>query len=649
MRQPVRRAGPKLIRCAIYTRKSTDHNLDLEFNSLDAQREASEAYIKSQAHEGWRLIPDRFDDGAFSGASLDRPALQALMNMIRAKQVDVIVVYKVDRLTRSLADFAKLVELFDANDVSFVSVTQSFNTTSSMGRLTLNVLLSFAQFEREVIGERVRDKIAASKKKGLWVGGPIPLGYASQDKKLVVVPEEAEIVRLIFTLYLQLGSIRILAQELRRRQIRTKPQLLTTGRTRGGGAFSVGPLRYLLKNRFYIGEVLYRGEIYPGEHDPILERGLFEAVQQKLADQAVARRISRSTSSAILTGLIFDDRGNRMTPSHANKRGVRYRYYTSQALIQGRTEDTGTISRVCAPDIERIVLEGLRGHLATLEDNTGLRAIRRAPGANGRSEAGRELTGDRHRGSGDQLRQPGDWRNQTGSRPLTEDGRNQANDRQLIDDHVEKIVVRPKTIDVVLGDADIGQQQGRTNLPMQWTGRALSEEEEAQGEDRNAERDEDRNTGYQDREGETPVTLVLPWSAPNQKPKKGVLREPAASSESGAMRAPLSEQMMVRPSAPRQLTPPARDALLLAIAKARRWVDDLASGRAQSFAEIAARENKVERHIRFLAPLAFVSPRIVFAIATGEAPDDLTVTALAKALPPLWAEQETAFERHPMA
>ena len=206
----------KLLRCAIYTRKSTDHNLDLEFNSLDAQREACEAYIKSQAHEGWRQIPDHYDDGAFSGASLDRPALQLLLSEVRAGKVDVIVVYKVDRLTRSLADFAKLVELFDQHSVSFVSVTQSFNTTSSMGRLTLNVLLSFAQFEREVIGERVRDKIAASKSKGIWVGGSIPLGYASVNKKLVVVPEEAETVRMIFRRYLELGSIRDLVEDLDR-------------------------------------------------------------------------------------------------------------------------------------------------------------------------------------------------------------------------------------------------------------------------------------------------------------------------------------------------------------------------------------------------------------------------------------------------
>jgi DNA invertase Pin-like site-specific DNA recombinase len=223
---------PKPQRCAIYTRKSTEHNLDLAFNSLDAQREACEAYIKSQAHEGWKLIPSHFDDGGLSGASLDRPALQSLLDQVRAKRVDIVVVYKVDRLTRSLADFAKLVELFDEHEVSFVSVTQSFNTTSSMGRLTLNVLLSFAQFEREVIGERVRDKIAASKRKGIWVGGSVPLGYRAVNKKLEVVPKEADVVRKIFSLYIELGSIGELARALDQQGVKPKPRQLANGQSK---------------------------------------------------------------------------------------------------------------------------------------------------------------------------------------------------------------------------------------------------------------------------------------------------------------------------------------------------------------------------------------------------------------------------------
>src|ERR1700726_1763214 len=267
---------PKPQRCAIYTRKSTEHNLDLEFNSLDAQREACEAYIKSQAHEGWRLVPDRYDDGGLSGASLDRAALQKLLADVRAGKITIVVVYKVDRLTRSLADFAKLVELFDQHGVSFVSITQSFNTTSSMGRLTLNVLLSFAQFEREVIGERGRDKIAASKRKGIWVGGAVPVGYRVADKKVVVVPEEAAAVPMLFSRYLELGSIGALIKDLDRRGVRTKTSRLVDGRIRGGIRFGTGALAHLLKNRFYIGEVVYRGATHQGGHQPIIERELFE-------------------------------------------------------------------------------------------------------------------------------------------------------------------------------------------------------------------------------------------------------------------------------------------------------------------------------------------------------------------------------------
>src|SRR5450631_2220525 len=296
--------GPvsKLARCAIYTRKSSEHNLDLAFNSLDAQREACAAYIRSQQHEGWRRVAGHYDDGGLSGASLARPAVQALLADIEAGKIDIVVVYKVDRLTRSLADFAKLIELFDTHKVSFVAVTQQFNTTTSMGRLTLNILLSFAQFERELIGERVRDKIAASKRKGLWVGGPVPLGYAAVDKQVIVVATEAAAVRTIFARYLELGSIRTLADDLDRRGIRSKPRPLSSGRSIGGGSFGVGALAYLLRNRFYIGEVAYRGEVHRGDYAPILERALFEAVQAKLAAQAVARRCRLRGSPALLSG-----------------------------------------------------------------------------------------------------------------------------------------------------------------------------------------------------------------------------------------------------------------------------------------------------------------------------------------------------------
>ena len=531
--------GPisKLARCAIYTRKSTEYNLELAFNSLDAQREACEAYIKSQAHEGWRLIPGRYDDGAFSGASLDRPALQQLLAEVRAGKIDIVLVYKVDRLTRSLADFAKLIELFDAHRVSFVSVTQCFNTSSSMGRLTLNVLLSFAQFERELIGERVRDKIAASKRKGLWVGGPVPLGYAAVDKKIVVVPAEAEAVRTIFARYLELGSIRALAEDLDRRGIRSKPRRLSNGGTIGGGRFGVGALAYLLKNRFYIGEVVYRGEVHYGEHEPIVDSVLFEAVEAQLAAQAVERRRRLRGSPALLSGRLFDNRGNRMSPTHANKGGARYRYYVSQALLRREPQPSGWISRVPAAEIEALVITALRSHLSA-------------------SSAGEKLPN---------------------------------NDRDLLERHLERVTLTPNHLELRLRQIiEPAHAHHPANTP---AGRLSA----------------------------SVTTMAVPWTSPVPLTVKGIIHVPAHNSPIKASR---------------------REALLIAIAKARQWIDDLAHGRAASFAVIARREGKAERHIRLLAPLAFVSPRIVSALLDGTAPVDLTLTKLARALPYCWAEQE---------
>jgi DNA invertase Pin-like site-specific DNA recombinase len=357
------RAVPsKPLRCAIYTRVSTEHGLEQEFNSLDAQREAAEAYIKSQAHEGWRLVPIHYDDGGFSGGSMERPALRQLLFDIRAGSVDIVVVYKVDRLTRSLADFAKLVELFDEQGVSFVSVTQAFNTTTSMGRLTLNVLLSFAQFEREVTGERIRDKIAASKRKGLWMGGVVPLGYRVESRKLVIDESEAEQVRMIFRRYLEIGSVPRLQEELRQAGVVTRPRALSSGRVIGGIPFTNGPLGHLLRNRVYLGEIKHKGKSFPGEHKAIISRQLFEAVQTRLAQNGTEGRRWWG-SQALLIGRIYDDRGNRMTPAHANKGGARYRYYVSQAVLQRRRENAGTISRVPAPELEQAVIQAIRAQL----------------------------------------------------------------------------------------------------------------------------------------------------------------------------------------------------------------------------------------------------------------------------------------------
>jgi DNA invertase Pin-like site-specific DNA recombinase len=298
------RLAKSSLRCAIYTRVSTDAGLDQDFNSLDAQYEGALAYIRSQAHAGWTQLHRRYDDGGFSGGSTDRPALQQLLADVRLRRIDIIAVYKVDRLTRSLADFAKLVELFDANGVSFVSVTQQFNTTTSMGRLTLNVLLSFAQFEREVTSERIRDKIAASKRKGLWVGGVVPLGYQARDRRITVVESEAKTVRHIFRRCLELGSLNLLLADLRSSGIRTKLRPLATGKTIGGIPFTRGPLAHLLRNRFYIGEVSYKGEVLPGEQPAILDRGLFDLVQAKLDQQRSNQTTARNASDAVLMGRI---------------------------------------------------------------------------------------------------------------------------------------------------------------------------------------------------------------------------------------------------------------------------------------------------------------------------------------------------------
>lgn len=343
-------------RCAVYTRVSTDHGLDQEFNSLDNQREAAEAYVQSQAREGWKLLPARYDDGGFSGGSMERPALQKLLQEVKAPRIDVIVVYKVDRLTRSLADFAKLVELFDAHDVSFVSVTQHFNTTTSMGRLTLNVLLSFAQFEREVTGERIRDKIAASKQKGIWMGGVVPLGYRVEERALHVVEEHAAIIRSFYDRYLALGSVVRLKVELDNEGIRVPQRIDGTGKATGGGIFSRGHLHGILANPIYAGRLGHKGRSYPGQHPAIVDMAIWEKVQDALSK--TVRRHERLATSHLLAGPIRDADGRTFSSSHAQKGPRRYRYYVSQAVLQG--EGSPKVRRISAPEIEAAVIGLLR-------------------------------------------------------------------------------------------------------------------------------------------------------------------------------------------------------------------------------------------------------------------------------------------------
>ena len=531
----------KPVRCAIYSRVSTDHGLDQEFNSLHAQYEAASAYIKSQAHAGWTLIRSRYDDGGYSGGSTERPDLQRLLDDIRSRKIDVIVVYK-DRLTRSLADFVKLVELFDAHGVSFVSVTQQFNTTTSMGRLTLNVLLSFAQFEREVTSERIRDKIAASKRKGLWVGGPLPLGYEMKDSKIAIVEEEAERVRLIFRRYLELGGVNALVRDLRERDIRTKARQLANGATRGGIAFGRGSLFYLLRNRFYIREVKYKDEILPGEQPAILDRALFDAVQQKLTDQWTNRTTLRNASDHVLTGLLFDDAGHRMVPTHATKAGVRYRYYVSLPHLYGesKTASVGSVSRIPAADIEDIFIKSINEHLI---------AQKAKPNS-----------------------------------AITPAGDRQVVLEQIarIEAHIDCLTIRFKS-----------------------------------GE---AEQTSDSSDNH---------SLSIPWQKPPSRKSRQILIPQGI---------PKNE---VRPTRIER-----RARLVSAIARGRRWLDEIVSGSLTDVEQIATRQKCSARQVNMTISLAFLAPDLVRAAVEGRLPRGIGVERLRDA-PAEWSRQFEALGLNP--
>jgi site-specific DNA recombinase len=530
----MKQASIKPVRCAIYTRVSTEQGLDQEFNSLDAQYDAASAYIKSQAHAGWTLIRSRYDDGGYSGGSTDRPDLQRLLDDIRARKIDVIVVYKVDRLTRSLADFAKLVELFDAHCVSFVSVTQQFNTTTSMGRLTLNVLLSFAQFEREVTSERIRDKIAASKRKGLWVGGPLPLGYEMKDGKVAVVENEAERVRLIYRRYLELSGVNALVRDLKDKDIRTKIRLRATGATHGGILFERGSLFYLLRNRFYIGEVKYKGEILPGEQPAIMDRELFDAVQQKLTDQWSHRNHAKTKSNHLLTGLLYDDAGHRMIPTHATKAGIRYRYYVSLPHLKGESKTTsvGSVSRIPATDIEDIIVKSVNEHLG--------------------AHHGEPSSSSAH-----------------------------ADDRGVIAEQVVRIDVRKDRLIVRFKSA--GTEEGSHSADDQM--------------------------------------LSIPWQKPPSRKSRQILIPVGVSRNE--VRATRIER---------------RARLVNAIARGRRWLDEIVSGSVTDVQQIAARQKCSVRQVNMTISLAFLAPDLVKAAVEGRLPRGIGVERLRDA-PAEWSRQ----------
>ena len=517
----------KTVRCAIYTRVSDDQGLEQDFNSLDAQYDASQSYIRSQAHAGWTMLRSKYDDGGFSGGNTDRPALQRLLEDVRAGKVDIIVVYKVDRLTRSLADIAKLVELFDQHKVSFVSVTQQFNTTTSMGRLTLNVLLSFAQFEREVTSERIRDKIAASKRKGLWVGGMAPLGYDTKDRKITVNEQEAERVRTIFRSYLKLGSLNLLMADLRKRGITSKVRLLRTGETVGGIPFTRGPLAYLLRNRFYIGEVVFKGEVLKGEQPAIVDRALFDAVQAKLDEQLNNHNSDRMKSEALLAGRIFEDRGNRMSPSHARKRGIKDRYYLSSALLNGRPATAGSIRRVPAAEIEALVLKAVREHLKQAE--------------------------------------PGD-------------------DLATVEAHVARVEVQADELVVQLTSTMQKSRRGRPNPDN---------------------------------------TIRIPWHKASSVRREILLPDVEPPLQTKDARPIRSE---------------TRATLVAAIARGRKWLEEITTDREATSESIARREGCSPRKINKTISLAFLAPELVRAAIEGRLPQGMGVARLFD-LPAEWSRQ----------
>ena len=544
-------------RCAIYTRKSSEEGLEQAFNSLHAQREACEAFIRSQAGEGWKLIKTAYDDGGLSGGSMERPALQRLLTEISEGLIDVVVVYKVDRLTRSLADFAKMVELFDARGVSFVAVTQQFNTTTSMGRLTLNVLLSFAQFEREVTGERIRDKIAASKRKGMWMGGVPPLGYDIRDRRLVINPAEAQTVRLIYQRYLELGCVRKLSRELDQRRVVSKLRVSKKGIKSGGCPFSRGALYELLANPIYIGEIRHKQERHPGLHDAIVPRELWENVQQRLKESASRSRGTPGRSiTSPLAGKLFDADGQPLYVQGATKGNRRYRYYVSKCLVNGGAADRGKGWRLPATELERVVAAAAR---QILNDRAGLvEALQKSeiesPDTKATVESSAAL-----------------------SRRLAKQGDSGACLAELID----RVELCDDGVSVTLG----------IQVPCSRAGV--------------------RTTSF----------LTLSRVLPLKMKRRGVEVRFVLAGEDATW----------------QIDP----ALLKAVARARAWFDELASGRVRSFGEIARRERVTRRYVERLSRLAFAAPAIVEAICQGHQPGDLSAETLLKRidLPLDWSAQ----------
>ncbi|WBY16387.1 recombinase family protein [Erythrobacteraceae bacterium WH01K] len=546
------------VRCAIYTRKSSEEGLEQDFNSLHAQREACAAYILSHASEGWSLLDEEYDDGGLSGGTLERPALQRLLTDIEVGKVDIVVVYKVDRLTRSLIDFAKLVETMDKAEVSFVSVTQSFNTTNSMGRLTLNMLLSFAQFEREVTAERIRDKIAASKAKGMWMGGVPPIGYEPDGRSLKIVEEHASLVREVFALYLELGNVRLVAEQMREQEIHSPRRVLATGREIGGGPLTRGQIYKLLANPVYLGEIHHKGQVYDGKHEPIVDRATWDRVQAMLAANLQGEeRKSRTRSPSLLAGSVFDEHGEPLVASHACKGKVRYRYYVSRSLQHAGDEHNETGIRIPASELEgavtKRVAEALRDPITLLAD-AGLPI-----------EAGRLPSINRT---------CAELAEQVSSK-----------DRRLLNELVERIVVRANVIEIALSG----------------------------------------------------LALLARLGYAAEESCRVVLKSEVKLSRSG--RALRLVQADGKPATLASADP----GLVQLLVRARKWWARLSSGEAD-IATIARDEKVNDSWISRVVRLNFLAPAIVDAILSGSQPIAVSAATLRSAdLPTRWDEQLAYF------
>ena len=584
---PSNRVGGQKIRCAIYTRKSSEEGLEQEFNSLDAQREACEAYVRSQKHEGWSVLPQLYDDPGYSGGTMERPALKRLLADIAAHRIDAVVVYKVDRLTRSLADFAKIVEVFDAHGVSFVSITQAFNTTNSMGRLTLNVLLSFAQFEREVTGERIRDKIAASKKKGLWMGGLPSLGYDVKDRKLVVNETEAATVRMIFRRYLELGSVRALKAALEEEGVVSKLRTAADGGAYGGKSFSRGALCLMLQNPIYRGEIVHKGTAYSGEHASIIDEDLWSSVQRRLEANGVERREKQDAGAPnFLTGILIDASGEPMTPTHAVKKGVRYRYYVSRHLVTGTRGDEGngrtSGQRIPAANLEGLVLQRLRSFFADLVAVIESLPQRRrdAPSQKRANDAATEI-----------LQALDDRR---------EDAWN-----SIFRPVIARIQVRLDRIDVDLSAERLVERLLQTNNDSPIWGRAMS----------------------------CRVGLKMTWPA-----------EPIVRLSASAQLKRTGKEMKFIVNGDREERP-ADPSLVRLVVRAHRLARRLAEKPGSTLEDAAAQQNMGGPYAARLIRLNYLAPDIVAAILGGKQPADLTANKLMvdTRFPVDWRAQRAAF------